>query len=94
MAYILVRIERLKEASDDLTMKSSLHKRILLREQGDSTLYSSIRGFYGDKAWIDDLDIVNELGGHNGCVNALSYVCAVSIYLNRPQLTELLTKYI
>ncbi|GBF61991.1 WD repeat protein [Trichophyton mentagrophytes] len=54
-------------------MKSSLHKRILLREQGDSTLYSSIRGFYGDKAWIDDLDIVNELGGHNGCVNALSW---------------------
>ncbi|EFR02981.1 hypothetical protein MGYG_09105 [Nannizzia gypsea CBS 118893] len=54
-------------------MKLSLHKRILLREQGDNTLDTSIRGFYGDKAWIDDLDIVNVLGGHNGCVNALSW---------------------
>ncbi|KAM5441929.1 hypothetical protein MferCBS31731_003192 [Microsporum ferrugineum] len=54
-------------------MKSTLHKRLLLREQGDNTLYSSVRGIYGDKAWIDDLDIVNELGGHNGCVNALAW---------------------
>ncbi|KAF3484151.1 wd and tetratricopeptide repeat protein [Arthroderma uncinatum] len=54
-------------------MKSTLHKRLLLREQGDSIPYSSVRGIYGDKAWINDLDIVNELGGHNGCVNALSW---------------------
>ncbi|KAK2826882.1 hypothetical protein FQN49_007362 [Arthroderma sp. PD_2] len=54
-------------------MKSTLHKRLLFREHGDNTSYSSIRGLYGDKTWINDLDIVNVLGGHNGCVNALSW---------------------
>lgn len=52
-------------------MKSTLHNRLLRRELGDNTSYSGIRGIYGDKAWIDDMDIVNELGGHSGCVNAL-----------------------
>lgn len=68
-------------------MKSTLHKRLLLREQGDNALYSSVRGIYGDKAWIDDLDIVNELGGHNGCVNALAYVVQfqiLSLIINEP----------
>ncbi|PGH23265.1 hypothetical protein AJ80_02681 [Polytolypa hystricis UAMH7299] len=54
-------------------MKSVLHKRLLGRELGDLPDYSGIRGIYGDKAWIDDMDIVNELGGHTGCVNALSW---------------------
>ena len=31
----------------------------------------SIKGLYGNKNWVEDLDIVNELGGHTGCVNAL-----------------------
>ena len=35
--------------------------------------YASIRGIYGSREWIDELDIVNELGGHTGCVNALSW---------------------
>ncbi|KAI9698878.1 MAG: hypothetical protein M1820_007299 [Bogoriella megaspora] len=35
--------------------------------------FSKIRGIYGDTQWIQDLDIVNELDGHNGCVNALSW---------------------
>lgn len=55
-------------------MKSALYNRLLWREQGDITPYSGIRGMYGDKTWIDDMDIVNELGGHTGCVNALRYV--------------------
>ncbi|KKZ62209.1 hypothetical protein EMCG_03347 [[Emmonsia] crescens] len=54
-------------------MKSVLEKRLLRRELGDNTPYSSIGGIYGDKTWIDDMDIVNELGGHTGCVNALSW---------------------
>ncbi|EEQ86412.1 hypothetical protein RJZ56_002798 [Blastomyces dermatitidis] len=54
-------------------MKSVLEKRLLRRELGDYTPYSSISGIYGDKIWIDDMDIVNELGGHTGCVNALSW---------------------
>jgi DDB1- and CUL4-associated factor 6 len=53
-------------------MKANLHDRLLRRELGDETRYSKIRGIYGDRTWIDELDIVNELGGHTGCINALS----------------------
>ena len=52
-------------------MKITLPDRLLRRQLGDKSDYSSVRGLYGDKAWIDDLDIINELGGHSGCVNAL-----------------------
>ena len=57
-------------------MKSSLHNRILLRELGSERRDASIRGIYGDETWIHNLDIVNELSGHTGCVNALRYVSA------------------
>ena len=52
-------------------MKLTLQDRLLRRELDGDFRYSSIRGLYGDRKWIDDLDIVNELGGHSGCVNAL-----------------------
>lgn len=52
-------------------MKFTLQDRLLRRELGDTSRYSDVKGLYGDKAWIDNLDIVNELGGHSGCVNAL-----------------------
>lgn len=52
-------------------MKFTLHDRLVRRELGQTFRYSNNRGIYGDRAWIDDLDIVNELGGHSGCVNAL-----------------------
>ena len=55
-------------------MGTSIYDRILRRELGGTSSYSAINGIYGDKRWIDDLDIVNELGGHSGCVNALRYV--------------------
>ena len=54
--------------------KSELNRRLLWRELGDKSYYSSIKGLYGDKTFIDDLDIVNELGGHTECVNALRYL--------------------
>ncbi|KAL9101596.1 MAG: hypothetical protein Q9163_003157 [Psora crenata] len=54
-------------------MKGTWQDRLLWRELGSTSRYASIRGIYGDKSWIDDLDIVNELGGHSGCVNALSW---------------------
>ncbi|KAI9707438.1 MAG: hypothetical protein M1836_000399 [Candelina mexicana] len=54
-------------------MVLTLQDRLLRRELGNATRYSSVRGFYGEKAWVNDLDIVNELGGHSGCVNALSW---------------------
>lgn len=55
-------------------MRFTLQDRLLRRELGDSSRYATIKALYGDRAWIDDLDIVNELGGHTGCVNALSWV--------------------
>ena len=55
-------------------MKLTLHDRLLHRELGNSSRYAAIKGIYGDRAWVDDLDIVNELGGHSGCVNALRQV--------------------
>lgn len=55
-------------------MKGSLYDRLFHRECGDQSPYAGVRGIYGAKEWVNDLDIVNELGGHTGCVNALRYV--------------------
>lgn len=52
-------------------MKPTLQDRIFRRELGHTSRFSAISGLYGDRGWVDDLDIVNELGGHSGCVNAL-----------------------
>lgn len=52
-------------------MKNTLLDRLLRRELGSRLKYAGIKGIYGDRAWIDELDIVDELGGHTGCVNAL-----------------------
>ncbi|KAL8744369.1 MAG: hypothetical protein Q9190_003383, partial [Brigantiaea leucoxantha] len=54
-------------------MKITLQDRLLKRELGQPSRYSAIKGLYGDRSFVDDLDIVNELGGHSGCVNALSW---------------------
>ncbi|KAJ5601164.1 hypothetical protein N7510_010698 [Penicillium lagena] len=54
-------------------MKDSLFYRLWRRECGELSPDASLGGIYGSKEWIDDLDIVNELGGHTGCVNALSW---------------------
>lgn len=53
--------------------------RLLRRDLGNTMRYSGIHGLYGDKRWIDDLDIVNELDGHTGCVNALRYTSATRV---------------
>jgi len=52
-------------------MKPSLHDHIFHRELGYGPRSASINGIYGAAEWMDGLDIVNELGGHTGCVNAL-----------------------
>jgi len=53
-------------------MRHSVYDRLLRREVAtDRNRYSSVLGLYGDKQWVQDMDIVNELEGHNGCVNAL-----------------------
>ncbi|KAL8829685.1 MAG: hypothetical protein Q9191_001866 [Dirinaria sp. TL-2023a] len=43
-------------------MKPSVHSRLLRREIGTGSRASSIGGLYGDRAWVDELDIVCELG--------------------------------
>jgi len=48
-----------------------LESRLLLRELNLGGTNSGPRGTYGDKDFVNDLDIVNELHGHIGCVNAL-----------------------
>lgn len=52
-------------------MVDSLDVKLLRRQLGDKRRHWSIKTIYSDRTWVNDLDIVNELGGHTGCVNAL-----------------------
>ena len=54
-------------------MTKSFDVSLLRRQLGEKRRHTSIKTLYGDRTWVDDLDIVNELGGHTGCVNALSW---------------------
>ncbi|PSK57818.1 WD repeat protein iqw1 [Elsinoe australis] len=52
----------------------SLNHEIHDRELRDYRRPSrKVRSAYGRTEWVDNLDIVNELNGHTGCVNALSW---------------------
>lgn len=62
-------MERLGKAR----MKPTMKDRLLWRELGYRPKDTTVKGFYGDGTWIENLDIVNELGGHSGCVNALRW---------------------
>jgi len=56
-------------------MKESLAGLLLRRELDDPIgRTTKIRHIYGNKNWVRNLDIVNELDGHSGCVNALRYL--------------------
>ena len=50
---------------------SSFDVALLRRQMGEKRRHCSIKTLYGHRHWVDELDIVNELGGHTGCVNAL-----------------------
>jgi len=53
-------------------MAKTIYEKLLGRELGASGKPAKVlRDLYGDTAWVRDLDIVNELSGHRGCVNAL-----------------------
>ncbi|CAL8575654.1 hypothetical protein XPA_001567 [Xanthoria parietina] len=54
-------------------MKPVLKDRLLWRELGHTSRHTAVKGLYGDRSLVENLDIVNELGGHSGCVNALSW---------------------
>lgn len=55
-------------------MKYSVYDRLFQREIGQhGKKYADIRSIYGDPRWVESMDIVDELQGHHGCVNALSW---------------------
>lgn len=55
-------------------MKDNLSTKILHRESSDYAIKNrSYRKLYSDPSLVASLDIVNELDGHSGCVNALSW---------------------
>jgi len=55
-------------------MKDDFTTKILHRESSDYAIKNrSYRKLYSDPSLIANLDIVNELDGHSGCVNALSW---------------------
>ncbi|KAF2721852.1 WD40 repeat-like protein [Polychaeton citri CBS 116435] len=55
-------------------MDAKINARLFRRELTDSAVRSKhYRTLYSDRRLINDLDIVNELDGHSGCVNALSW---------------------
>ncbi|OQN95366.1 hypothetical protein B0A48_18472 [Cryoendolithus antarcticus] len=55
-------------------MKETLTTKLLERECSDYAIkLRSYRKLYSDRSIVKNLDIVNELDGHSGCVNALSW---------------------
>jgi len=53
-------------------MGLTIYEKLIDRELGVAGKPAKVlRSLYGDRAWVEDLDIVNELAGHHGCVNAL-----------------------
>ncbi|KEF55251.1 uncharacterized protein A1O9_08905 [Exophiala aquamarina CBS 119918] len=54
-------------------MGDNFDVRLLKRSLGATRQKHHIKALYGNAAWAEDLDIVNELGAHTGCVNALSW---------------------
>jgi len=49
----------------------SMEKRKLYRELNGARGIGSNASFYGARSWIDRLDLVAELSGHEGCINTL-----------------------
>jgi nuclear receptor interaction protein len=49
----------------------SLNDKLFYRELHGSHGISSTSGLYGSRRWVEDLDIIGELRGHDGCINAL-----------------------
>jgi len=60
----------------------SLAHRLLMREMGSTDRSCTRKGIYGDIQLVKDLDIVNELRGHSGCVNALRYLLSTNHYIS------------
>ena len=52
-------------------MSTDLQRALLDKRLAQGNRHPTVKGLYGNRYWVDDLDIINELGGHTGCVNAL-----------------------
>lgn len=50
---------------------NTLGRRLLFRELNGNRGIGSVAGLYGARKLVEDLDIIGELGGHTGCINAL-----------------------
>ena len=58
----------------DRDIGSPISSKLYSRELSEHAVRSRThRKLYSDRSLINDLDIVNELDGHSGCVNALSW---------------------
>ena len=66
---------------DRTLLRGTLQDRILRREIGEQGSFARVSGIYGDPHFVDSLDIVNELEGHSGCVNALRHVYVPPLYI-------------
>ncbi|KAF8542916.1 WD40-repeat-containing domain protein [Trichophaea hybrida] len=51
----------------------SLNDKLFYRELYGNRGISSTSGLYGSRRWVEDLDIIGELRGHDGCINALQW---------------------
>ena len=50
---------------------NTLGHRLLFRELNGNRGIGSVPSLYGSRKLVEDLDIIGELGGHTGCINAL-----------------------
>jgi len=50
-----------------------MERRKLYRELNGARGIGSSASFYGARSWIERLDLVAELSGHEGCINTLWY---------------------
>ncbi|KAA8893661.1 wd and tetratricopeptide repeat protein [Sphaerosporella brunnea] len=51
----------------------SVNEKLFYRELQGKRGISSIPNLYGSRKWVNELDIVGELRGHDGCINALQW---------------------
>ena len=55
-------------------MADTFDVKLLRRSLAERKRDTSVKTLYADRSFVDQLDIINELGGHTGCVNALRCV--------------------
>lgn len=54
-----------------MTRSLTLNEELLYRQLHGNRGVGAINKLYGAQRWVKDLDIIGELRGHDGCINAL-----------------------